>query len=110
MGTIKLMCSRKNIFNNIYCDKLIFYPSQIPVNYTFYFKKAILSKVKNRFNQDYYSKTYNQNDFLLYFIFQKILIYFDLVSAVHKYCIKVHWYVCTVYQQVNWYLAGIKFI
>ena len=51
-----------------------------------------------RFNQDYYSKTYNQNDFLLYFIFQKILIYFDLVSAVHKYCIKLQWYVCTVYQ------------
>ena len=51
---------------------ITFYPRQIPVNYTIYFKKAILSKVKNRFNQDYYSKTYNQNDFLLYFIFQKI--------------------------------------
>ena len=43
-----------------------FYPSQIPVNYTICFKKAILSKVKNRFNKDYYSKTYNQNDFFLY--------------------------------------------
>ena len=55
-----------------YVHKFLFYPRQIPVNYTIYFKKAILSKVKNRFNQDYYSKTYNQNDFLLYFIFQKI--------------------------------------
>ena len=42
------------------------------VNYTICFKKAILSKEKNRFNQDYYSKTYNQNYFLLYFIFQNI--------------------------------------
>ena len=91
-------------------DYFPFYPSKIPVNYTIYFKKAILSKVKNRFNQDNYSKIYNQNDFLLYFIFQKILIYFDLVSAVHKYCIRLQWYVCTVYQQFNWYLAGIECI
>ena len=35
--------------------ELWFYPRQIPVNYTICFKKAILSKVKNRFNQDYYS-------------------------------------------------------
>ena len=53
-------------------EEYVFYPWPIPVNYTIYFKKAILSKVKNRLNQDYYSKTYNQNDFLLYFIFQKI--------------------------------------
>jgi len=53
-------------------DYFPFYPSKIPVNYTIYFKKAILSKVKNRFNQDYYSKTYNQNYFILCFIFQKI--------------------------------------
>ena len=32
---------------------LPFYPWPIPVNYTIYFKKAILSKVKNRLNQDY---------------------------------------------------------
>ena len=65
-------------------QKYIFYPRQIPVNYTIYFKKAILSKVKNRFNQDYYSKTYNQNDFLLYFIFQKIYALFVFILAVHK--------------------------
>ena len=59
----------------------LFYPSQIPVNYTIYFKKAILSKVKNRFNQDNYSKTYNQISFLLYVILLKIFIYFTLVSA-----------------------------
>ena len=53
-------------------DYFPFYPSKIPVNYTIYFKKAILSKVKNRLNQDYYSKTYNQNYFILCFIFQKI--------------------------------------
>ena len=41
---------------------------------------AIISKVKNRFNQNYYSKTYNQNDFLLYFIFKKILIMPFLVN------------------------------
>ena len=52
--------------------KLQFYPWPIPVNYTISFKKAILSKVKNRLNQDYYSKTYNQNYFILCFIFQKI--------------------------------------
>ena len=71
------------LFNYYQCElnHPIFYPSQIPVNYTIFFKKAILSKVKNRFNQDYYSKTYNQNDFLLYFIFQKIWVLFDLVSA-----------------------------
>ena len=56
----------------------LFYPSQIPVNYTIYFKKAILSKVKNRFNQDYYSKTYNQNHFILCLIFQKIKIIMTL--------------------------------
>ena len=59
----------------------LFYPSQIPVNYTIYFKKAILSKVKNRFNQDSYSKSYNQISFLLYVILLKILIYFTFVSA-----------------------------
>ena len=52
-------------------QKTTFYPSQIPVNYTIYFKKAILSKVKNRFNQDYYSKTYNQNDFFFVFYISK---------------------------------------
>ena len=51
---------------------LQFYPRQIPVNYNIYFKKAILSKVKNRFNQeDYYSKTYNQNDFFFVFYISK---------------------------------------
>ena len=59
----------------------LFYPSQIPVNYTICFKKAILSKVKNRFNQDNHSKTYNQIGFLLYVILLKIFIYFTLVSA-----------------------------
>ena len=61
----------------------LFYPSQIPVNYTIYFKKAILSKVKNRFNQDNYSKIYNQISFILYVILLKIFIYFTLVSAGH---------------------------
>jgi len=54
----------------------LFYPSQIPVNYTIYFKKAILSKVKNRFNQDNYSKhKANQISFLLYVILLKIAIH-----------------------------------
>ena len=57
------------------------YPSQIPVNYTIYFKKAILSKVKNIFNEDNHYKTYNQIIFLLYVILLKIFIYFTLVSA-----------------------------
>ena len=61
----------------------MFYPSKIPVNYTIYFKKAILSKVKNRFNQDNYSKIYNQISFILYVILLKIFIYFTLVSAGH---------------------------
>ena len=65
-------------------DYFPFYPSKIPVNYTIYFKKAILSKVKNRFNQDNYSKTYNQISFILYVILWKIFIYFTLVSAGHK--------------------------
>ena len=43
-----------------YCyHKCVFYPRLIPVNYTIYLTRAILSKVKNRFNQDYYFKTYN---------------------------------------------------
>ena len=64
-------------------DYFPFYPSKIPVNYTIYFKKAILSKVKNRFNQDNYSKIYNQISFILYVILLKIFIYFTLVSAGH---------------------------
>ena len=59
----------------------VFYPRPIPVSYTIYFKKAISSKVKNRFNQDNYSKTYNQISFILYVILLKIFIYFTLVSA-----------------------------
>ena len=47
---------------------------------------------------------------LLYLISWNILIYFNLVSAVHKYCKKLQWYVCTVYKQFNWYLAGIECI
>ena len=62
-------------------QKPIFYPSKNPLNYTIYFKKSFLSKVKNRFNQDNYSKTYNQISFILYVILLKIFIYFTLVSA-----------------------------
>ena len=51
---------------------LQFYPRQIPVNYNIYFKKAILSKVKNRLNQDYYSKTYNQKKYFVFYISKDI--------------------------------------
>ena len=57
------------------------YLSQIPVNYKIYFKKAILSKVKNILYGDNHYKTYDEISFLLYVILLKILIYFTLVSA-----------------------------
>ena len=69
--------------------KPTFYPWPIPVNYIIYFKKAILSKVKNRFNQDNYFKTYNQISFILYFILLKIFIYFTMVSAGHKRSVNI---------------------
>ena len=70
-------------------NECIFYPSRIPVNYTICFKKAILSKVKNRFNQDNYSKTYNQISFLLYVIFLKLVIYVILIEA-QCYFLRTH--------------------
>ena len=47
---------------------LLFYPSQVPVNITIYYKEEILPKVKYMFYQDYYSKTYRIS-FLLSLIF-----------------------------------------
>ena len=44
---------------------LLFYPSQVPVNITIYYKEEILPKVKYMFYQDYYSKTYHQISFHL---------------------------------------------
>ena len=64
------------------------------ISSAFYF----LMKKVIRFNQDNYSKTYNQISFLLYVILLKILIYFILVSAGHKYCMTLQGCVCTATQ------------
>ena len=51
---------------------MIFILYSIPAKYQstilFTLKSLFLSKVKNRFNQDNYSKTYNQISFILYVI------------------------------------------
>jgi len=88
-------------------QKPIFYPSKNPLNYTIYFKKSFLSKVKNRFNQDNYSKTYNQISFILYVILWKIFIYFTLFSAGHNPWIMTSNYYWGVYAQQLSSLTGI---